>query len=160
MPVVSRPLTARRFPWLACAVVALVAWAVGIDRRAVAVDLARDRDRHGAAYAGSAACVRCHAEHSASWHRTFHRTMTQKKATDASVVGDFANASYRYGGVTAHMSRDPAGRFVMGFARDDGTPEVKAVVVRTVGSRRYQQYLADVGGGIVAPASGTTERPG
>jgi hypothetical protein len=39
-------------------------------------------------YASSAACRECHAEQYASWHRTYHRTMTQV-ATPETVVGTF-----------------------------------------------------------------------
>ncbi len=129
------------------ALTALAVRCVWADRRAIAVDLSRTPDLHGAAFAGSAACARCHAEHARSWRRSFHRTMTQE-ATDAAVVGDFANASYRYLGVTARMRRDEQGRYLMSFAPGDGGPELTAIVTRTVGSRRYQQYLAEADGAL------------
>ena len=66
------------------------------------------------------------------------------------VAGDFSGTTYRYAGVAALMHRDGAGRFVMSFAseRDPRAPVVDAVVVRAVGSRRYQQYLAEVDGAL------------
>ena len=82
----------------------------------MATELATGRDLHGVAHAGSAACGACHAEHSASWHRTFHRTMTQE-ARPETVAGDFSDATYTYEDVTARMHRDGAGRFVMTFTR-------------------------------------------
>ena len=68
-----------------------------------------------------------------------------------SVLGDFANREYRYGDTTTTMSRDAAGRFIMTFANvgagaSPGESPVVAAIVRAVGSHRYQQYLADVGG--------------
>ena len=121
------------------------------EQRGVAADLARPRQLHGAGYAGSAACGACHPEHAASWRRTFHRTMTQdvSPAHPEAVAGDFSGATIRYGGVVALMHRDDAGRFLMSFSPDHaGAPAVTAVVVRAVGSRRYQQYLAEAGGAL------------
>lgn len=64
------------------------------------------------------------------------------------VAGDFSGATYRYDGVTARMHRDDAGRYVMSFQSRPDRPPVDAVVVRTVGSRRYQQYLAEANGAL------------
>jgi hypothetical protein len=124
------------------------------ERRAVTIDLAVERDLHGAPHLGSVGCRRCHEDHYRSWHRTFHRTMTQPvSARDASaVLGDFNGAVQRYGGVEARMDRDAAGSFRMTFtairagggARASG-PSVTAIISRAVGSRRYQQYLTRIG---------------
>ncbi len=75
--------------------------------------------------------------------------MTQDVSPSRSeaVAGDFSGVIYRYGDVVARMHRDRAGQFLMSFSKDgNNRPAVDAVVVRAVGSRRYQQYLADVGG--------------
>jgi len=53
----------------------------------------------------------------------------------------------RHHGTTARMHRDPAGRYVMTF-ESTGHKPVDAVVVRSVGSRRYQQYLAQANGAL------------
>lgn len=119
---------------------ALLAGLLWWDGRAVAVDLRTPRDLHRSPFIGSAACQKCHQGHDASWRRTFHRTMT-RQATPAFVLGDFGGRSYRYGGVTARMDRDAAGGYRMTFSPDDG-PARSVKVERTVGSRRYQQYLA------------------
>jgi hypothetical protein len=130
----------------------VVIWALRSQQRSVAADLARARDLHGAAFAGARECARCHPEHVASWRQTFHRTMTQdvSAAHPDAVSGDFSGVTYRYGDVTARMDRDGAGRFTMTFQSHTphAPPPVEAVVVRAVGSRRYQQYLADVGGAL------------
>jgi hypothetical protein len=135
---------------LALAVLAGLAALVRAERRAVAVDLATERDLHGLSYVGSAACRRCHEEHYRSWHRTFHRTMTQAvSARNAgAVLGDFSGASYRHAGVDARMDRDPSGAFRMTFTATDArvaAPPVTAVLSRAIGSRRYQQYLTRIG---------------
>ncbi len=122
---------------------------VRIERRAVQVDLATERDLHGQAYAGSLTCRGCHEDHYRTWHRTFHRTMTQEvSARNAgAVLGDFSGTTYRHDGVDARMDRDPAGAFRMTFtsATDATRPPVIAVVSRAIGSRRYQQYLTRIG---------------
>jgi hypothetical protein len=123
--------------------VGAVAIGVSVERRAISADLRRPRDLHGGGYVGSDACRGCHEEHYVSWHRTFHRTMTAEATTD-SVLGDFSGATLRQGGVTARMGRDARGGYQMTFA-SAGTPARTVEVVRTVGSRRYQQYLARVG---------------
>jgi predicted CXXCH cytochrome family protein len=113
------------------------------ERRAVATDLQTPRDLHGGEHAGSTACRRCHADHFASWHRTYHRTMTAD--VPSAVAGDFSGVRYRYGGVEARMDRDAGGAFRMTFTPDDGGAVRQVTVLRTVGSRRYQQYLTSIG---------------
>lgn len=104
-------------------------------------DLAKQRDLHRAAYASSRECTRCHTDHAESFARTFHRTMTQA-ASRASVVAPFAGETLDYFGVTARMERKQTGEFVVRYG---GTsfPEQTFVVAMTVGSRRYQQYVAE-----------------
>jgi hypothetical protein len=126
---------------LVAAAVAFGAWR---EHRTVATDLATARDLHGAAYAGSESCRRCHPDHYTSWHRTFHRTMTAE-ATPSSVRGNFSGATLRYAGVVARMDRDGAGGFRMTFAPEAGGAAHAVAVARVVGSRRYQQYLTRIG---------------
>jgi predicted CXXCH cytochrome family protein len=112
---------------------------------AVARELDTPRSLRATEYAGSNACRSCHPDHSASFHRTFHRTMTQE-AGPQSVLGDFdSGQSLDYFGVRARMSRGPAGEFLMSFSAASGTQRWQARVERSVGSRRYQQYLAREG---------------
>lgn len=75
----------RSIPQLAVAVAALLLlacsswWAWGIQE-------VPSRDRN--AFVGSNTCLSCHADHHASWKRTYHRTMTQE-ASPQSVQGHF-----------------------------------------------------------------------
>ena len=90
-------------------------------------------------YLKSTDCRSCHADHFASWARTFHSRMTQE-ARPESVQGDFVqNNVYEYLGVKARMEKRD-GRFFMTFQFPDGRTQV-ASVDRTVGSRRIEQYL-------------------
>lgn len=136
------PILARLLISLLCA--AALAWSTHRVQR----ELGQTRDLHRASYVGSAECRRCHADHTASWRRTFHRTMTQA-ADDTSVRGDFSGQSLDYFGVRAHMERDENGAFVVRYAGGPGEPERRFVVEKTVGSRRYQQYIARRGSELV-----------
>ena len=142
---------ARRLPVVVLLVGALVVTASGLRarRRAIATDLGTLRDLHGKEFAGSTACRRCHEDHDRSWHRTFHRTMTQEvSARNAgAVLGDFSGAILRYGDVQARMDRDAGGAFRMTFTSvaEAGRVPITAIVSRAVGSRRYQQYLTRIG---------------
>jgi predicted CXXCH cytochrome family protein len=121
---------------------AFVTWR---ERRAIARDLARPRDLHGAAYATSDACRSCHPSHYESWHRTFHRRMTREAASDT-VLAPFDGRTLDWRGVRATMTRDEEGAYWMTFSRvDTGGVLERDRVVRTVGSRRYQQYLTQRG---------------
>lgn len=125
-------------------VVGLVAVAgLGMQARTQLTELSRPRNQRDSDYVGSDQCRSCHPSHHDSWHRTFHRSMTQE-ATAETVLGDFDDARFSYGGVDARMSRDTQGRFWMHFGR--GPEAWSAQVTRTVGSHRYQQYLAQLPG--------------
>jgi predicted CXXCH cytochrome family protein len=63
------------------------------------------------------------------------------EATPANIRGDFSGATLRHAGVEARMDRGTDGSYRMTFA-GPGSPPQTARVVRAVGSRRYQQYLA------------------
>jgi hypothetical protein len=121
---------------LAIAVLAVSGWRV----QRASSELATPIDRHGAAFAGSGACARCHPDHHASWSRTHHRRMTQT-ATDDTVLGAFDGRTLDYGGWTARMSRDDDGHFVVSVT-SEGDTFATWRVERLVGSRRHQQLLA------------------
>ena len=95
------------------------------------------------AYATSQRCVTCHPARYATWHRTFHRTMTQV-ADSTAVVGDFANATYTYAGVTSRFTRENGRSFITTLGPDGS--EERDEIVMTVGSRRIQQYVTVRGG--------------
>ncbi len=92
-------------------------------------------------YVGSAACKVCHQDRHNSWYETYHRTMTQEAGKE-SVLGDFNGVAQTYWGYTIRpIKRDD--RYY--FAYYDSTNDQflnEVEISRTVGSRRYQQYLA------------------
>jgi predicted CXXCH cytochrome family protein len=112
--------------------------------RRVDEDLARPRSLAATAYVGSNACKHCHPRHYESFGRTYHRTMTQAAAS-GSVLGSFDGTSLDYMGVRARMHRGAQGEFIMSFSAAAGNQRWRAEVERTVGSHRYQQYLARTG---------------
>jgi hypothetical protein len=114
---------------------------------AVKRDLATPRDLHGTPHTGAAQCARCHPDHAASFQRTFHRTMTQL-ASEQSVRGSFDGAPLDYFGVRARATRGPRNEFVIEYQGPD-LPLTRFVVDKTVGSRRYQQYVARRGDELV-----------
>ncbi|MEZ4454374.1 MAG: cytochrome c3 family protein [Nannocystaceae bacterium] len=131
-------------PAIAFAVAAAIglAWAAADDH--AWGPIARGRE-----VVGSSACARCHPEAHASWHRTYHRTMTQSADGDAPLA-PFAGERLDYLGFRATMDRAADGRPRIRIDREDDPAAIlDATVVMTVGSHRYQQYLAriDRGGG-------------
>ncbi|MFC3194014.1 ammonia-forming cytochrome c nitrite reductase subunit c552 [Marinicella sediminis] len=91
-------------------------------------------------YVGSESCVDCHKDRHRSWSKTYHRTMTQE-ATAETVAGDFNGEPQTYWGYTIRPVKRN-GRFY--FAYYDGNNDAflnEVEILRTVGSRRYQQYL-------------------
>ena len=99
--------------------------------------------RIDAGYLESNDCRKCHEGNYATWHATFHRTMTQE-ANPKSVLGDFdRDNTITYQGVRAEMVREK-GAYWMKFTGVDGKKQ-QLEIGRTVGSRRIQQYLTKNG---------------
>jgi predicted CXXCH cytochrome family protein len=96
---------------------------------------------------GSQACAVCHPDQHASWRATYHRTMTQRADGEA-VLAPFAGETLDWLGFRATMSRSADGRPHVRVEPIDeagvatGAPLLDVDVAMTVGSHRYQQYLA------------------
>ena len=91
-------------------------------------------------WAGSGSCYGCHEGRHASWARTYHRTMTQD-ATAESVVGAFDGRIVQYGEQRIRpVERD--GQYLFEYLDANERVVGRAEIKRTVGSHRYQQYLA------------------
>jgi predicted CXXCH cytochrome family protein len=114
---------------------------------AVQRELARPFDMHQSRYVQAAQCARCHPDHSASFGRTFHRTMTQA-ASSARIRGDFRNATLDYFGVRANMELNARGEPTLRYQLPGSAAET-FTIEKTVGSRRYQQYIARRGAELV-----------
>ena len=100
-------------------------------------------------YVGSNTCKSCHARHHESWGRTYHRTMTQE-ASRKSVQGDFSGAVVSAWGVSVRPRQGEDGRYYFDYLKPDGGLAQSVELQRTVGSHRYQQYLAKDGDGRYA----------
>ena len=129
---------------LAWAVTLLAFAAVAATIRMAAPDYAGVRaGRFDAGYLESNDCRKCHETNYSTWHATFHRTMTQE-AEEKSVLGDFEHHNtITYQGVRTEMVREN-GRYWMKFTGADGKKQ-QLEIVRTIGSRRIQQYLTKSG---------------
>ena len=96
-------------------------------------------------YIPSTTCLNCHEDHYKSWARTYHSRMTQD-AKPESVQGDFEkNNTFEYLGYRARMEKRSDGTFWMHIVSPDR--EAKSIqIVRTVGSRRIEQYVTKEAG--------------
>lgn len=101
-------------------------------------------DHGSATYVGSGACSTCHASVAARW-RASHHALAMRAALDSAVLGDFANARFRYAGVTTTFSRR-GGRFIVNTDGPDGALH-DYTVQYTFGVAPLQQYLIELGGG-------------
>lgn len=105
-------------------------------------------------YVTSRACRSCHPGEYASWHRTYHRTMTQP-ATPETVLGDFDGVEIRRGAWTYRLERrgdefwvemvDPDWERVNRLRGADpeqapDPPRVERRIVMTTGSHHMQTY--------------------
>src|SRR3977135_1869573 len=83
-------------------------------------DYVGTREGHvDANYLNAKTCLSCHADHYASWARTYHSRMTQE-ARPESVQGDFErNNTLDYLGVHAQMEKR-GGAFTMSLTFPDG----------------------------------------
>ncbi len=97
-------------------------------------------------FASSDACRQCHIEHYESWHRSYHRTMTQL-ATDKSVRAPFDGRLLESNGSSCKVDRNGEWFFVQMKDPDrsslDATTDSSQVnlpVVMTTGSHHLQAY--------------------
>jgi hypothetical protein len=97
-----------------------------------------------ASYIGTSQCASCHAkEHDAS--RGSHHDRAMEEASEASMLGNFANATFTLAGVTTRFFRRD-GRY---FVHTDGPGGKLAEfeVKYTFGVYPLQQYLVELPGG-------------
>ena len=117
---------------------------IALTIRALTPDYASVRaGRADAGYLESGDCRKCHEWNYATWHATFHRTMT-READAETILGDFEHDNtLTYQGIRAEMVRE-GNRYWMKLTGADGKRQ-QLEIVRTVGSRRIQQYLTKDG---------------
>ena len=98
-------------------------------------------DFHATQYTGAQSCKDCHEDKFDSWRKTYHSTMTQE-ANHESVVGHFDGKKYTYWGITVQPFKKN-GKYYFSYYDPQTNQLLNTLEIkRTVGSRRYQQYLA------------------
>lgn len=133
------------------AVVWSVAAALGLGWTAADEDAWTAVPERGAVV-GSADCRRCHEAQHETWHASYHRTMTQTAGDPAAIVlAPFAGETLRTAGFVATFSGGHEAPHVRAVRLDDGAVVLDEDVELTVGTHRYQQYVAriDRGGGAL-----------
>ena len=133
--------------------------------RAALAEKVPEQSRPGG-YVSSASCKACHPGQYASWHRSFHRTMTQLPSTQ-SVRGNFENVTLEYAGEKYHLERrgeefwvdmvDPDWKYVQTLKRTDGqaaadpagptAPRARKRITMLTGSHFMQVYWVASGQG-------------
>ncbi len=95
-------------------------------------------------YVGPAACATCHAGEVEAWQGS-HHDLAMQVANERTVLGNFANATFEYTGITSTFSKRN-GKF---FVNTDG-PDGKLAdyeIKYTFGVTPLQQYLIEFPGG-------------
>ena len=103
-----------------------------------------ERPAAAATFVGRAACAGCHAEEDRRWTGS-HHDLAMQEATDKTVLGNFADATFTHFGVTTTFTKRE-GKF---FAKTDG-PDGKLheyPIAYTFGVYPLQQYLIAFPGG-------------
>jgi hypothetical protein len=102
-------------------------------------------------YAGSGACRSCHPSEYASWHQSYHRSMTELPSEESvrapwnGSQSDFDGNSYRLFRRNGEFwvalpDPDELAQRVRTGEPSDGVPRVERPVVMTTGSHHYQAY--------------------
>ena len=118
----------------------------------VALAAALSAHAAGSAYAGAAACAKCHAEQQRKWSQSRHSKMVQP-ATAAGVKGDFTRGRIQLHG-SPYQVNQRDGAYYITESYLTGKP-VEHRVDYTLGNRRIQHYLTTLADGrvIVLPPS-------
>ncbi len=98
---------------------------------------ARPIEVEDAGYISSRACRSCHPREHASWHASYHRSMTQI-ATPQAVAGDFSGVELELHGRTYRLER--RGETYWELDRKGLEPWRERRLVMTTGSHHYQLY--------------------
>ncbi len=97
-----------------------------------------------ATFVGREQCISCHERASESW-RGSHHDKAMAAASDSSVLGDFDDADFAYGDITARFYRRD-GKYYVRTQGVDGEPG-DFEIAYTFGVEPLQQYLIPFPGG-------------
>ncbi len=129
---------------VAAAVFAAGAWRLAADRKPAEQAAPSLPPPAAASYVGTAACAQCHGPQHAAWQGSQHDRAMQA-ASEATVLGDFADAKFRHAGTTTTFFRRD-GRFFVNIDGPDGKP-ADFLIRYTFGVEPLQQYLVELPGG-------------
>jgi hypothetical protein len=95
-------------------------------------------------YVGSGQCESCHAQAYTSWKGS-HHYQAMLLATSETVLGDFSDRTFTYGGITSRFYRRDGKYFVETDNKDGELQEFE--IAYTFGFYPLQQYLVPFDGG-------------
>ncbi len=98
----------------------------------------------GIAFVADGTCSICHADQDAAW-RTSHHFHAMQPASEATVLGDFADVLFNHDGTTSRFFRS-GGDFFIEADGPDGDRQALPVLY-TFGIAPLQQYLVPLAGG-------------
>lgn len=116
----------------------LLALACGPEATAPRSNETPPADAPAVSFVGAERCAGCHAAEAAAW-RGSHHDLAMQEASDASVLGDFADARFVHHGVVTRFERRD-GRFLVETEGADGAP-APFEVAWTFGVEPLQQLL-------------------
>jgi len=145
--------------WLAAAVVALAAAVLAVPGSLLLRSPGRSPEpaRPRATFVGTAACARCHQAELEAWRGSDH-DRAMEEATESTVLGDFAGATFTHAGVTSRFFRRN-GRFVV-HTEGVGGKMSDFEVAYTYGYDPLQQYLVRFPGGRLQALPLAWDEPG
>ena len=88
-------------------------------------------------YVSSGECQRCHPENHASWHASYHRTMTQVATPEALAI-PIEQVELKLEGQTYHLKRE--GDRIWAEMPHPSMGRIKRRIVLTTGSHHFQMY--------------------
>jgi hypothetical protein len=103
-----------------------------------------------ASFVAASVCAECHVPESALWRKS-HHALAMQKATDATVLGNFANAQFEHFGVTTSFSR-LGDKFMVRTDGADGALHDYEIAY-TFGVYPLQQYLIEFSDGRIQALS-------
>src|SRR3954453_11597546 len=103
-----------------------------------------------ASFVGASTCAECHAAETGLW-RNSHHALAMQKATSATVLGDFSDATFEHFGVTTTFSRSGDTFMVRTDGPDGALHDYQ--IAYTFGVYPLQQYLIEFPDGRVQALS-------
>ncbi len=137
-----------RWHWVAIIAVAAIVLTIPIHAVKWMADDDDERSRAGrdsaATFVGRESCAECHEAATEAWRGSDH-DLAMAVATDSTVLGDFDDAVFEYGDITARFYRRDGGYYVYTQGPDGEPAEFE--IAYTFGHEPLQGYLIPFPGG-------------